>query len=179
MSDMSGTEGERIARLLDEVQAMAGPTTWQRVEELVRRLVALHGEALARILAVAREGGAFGPDREARLCEDELVSSLLLLHGLHPLPTAERVARAVASLGERLAPEVEVVLEALGDDGVARVRVRGEGRGCGAGAALARGIEHAILEAAPELVGVEIAGIAPATPAPRERLVTLGGAHAK
>jgi Fe-S cluster biogenesis protein NfuA len=172
MPDGARGEGDRIARLLDEIQAMAGPTTWQRVEELVRSLVTMYGDALGRVLAVAREGGALEPSRAARLCEDELVSSLLLLHGLHPLPTAERVARAVEALRERLAPDVGVQLEAIGEDHVARVRVDGEARGCGgAGAGLARGIENALLEAAPELARVEIEGL---TVERSERLVTLG-----
>jgi Fe-S cluster biogenesis protein NfuA len=136
----------------------------------------MYGEALGRILEVAREAGALDAAREARLCDDALVSSLLLLHGLHPVPTSERVARAVAALGERLAPDVAVTLVALEEDRVARLRVSGEARGCGAGAALARGIESALLEAAPELARVEIEGVAVALPSPPERLVTLGGA---
>ena len=164
-------EGDRIARLLEELQAMAGPSTWQRVEELVRRLVSLYGDVLARVLAAARER-RLDAEGAARLCEDEQVATVLLLHGLHPLPTAARVARAVDALRERLAPDVAVALEGIGEDRVARVRVAGEGRGCGgAGAALARGIENAILEAAPELARVEISGLVAERPEP---LVTLG-----
>jgi Fe-S cluster biogenesis protein NfuA len=171
MATAAQGEGDRIARLLEELQAMAGPTTWQRVEELVRRLVALYGDALGRVLEIAREGGALDAARTARLCEEEPVASLLLLHGLHPVPTAERVARAVEALRARLAPDVTLALEGLGEDGVLRLRVAGEAQGCGgAGAALARGIEHALLEAAPELARVEIAGVAGDPP---ERLVSL------
>jgi Fe-S cluster biogenesis protein NfuA len=155
---------------------MAGPTTWQRVEELVRRLVGLYGDALGRILAASGADGAPDPALAARLCDDELVSSLLLLHGLHPIPAAERVARAVEALRARLAPDVAIELTGLGEDGVVRLRVAGEASGCGgAGAALARSIEGAILEAAPEVSRVEIEG---ATPERRERLVTLGAPRA-
>jgi Fe-S cluster biogenesis protein NfuA len=169
MSGGDPREGERIARLLDEIKAAAGPGTWQKVEELVRRLVALYGDGLGRVLALARETGALDP---ARLCADELVSSLLLLHGLHPLPTGDRVSRAVAVLRDRLPPDVALELVGLGEDGVVRLRVSGAGA-CGiAAAALARGIEHAILEAAPEVARVDIEG---ASTAPRaERLVTIG-----
>jgi hypothetical protein len=168
MPDDGPREGERIARLLEEIEATAGPGTWRKVEELVRRLVTLYGDGLRRVLALARQQGALDP---ARLCDDELVSSLLLLHGLHPLPCAERVARAIAALRERLAPDVALDLLGVGEDRAVRVRV--SGGACGvAAAAVARGIEHAILEAAPEVARVEIGGASP--PAARgERLVTL------
>ena len=174
---MAHADGDRIPRLLDELRATAGPTTWQRLEELLRCLVGLYGEALGRVVTLARDAGALDAAGAARLCEDELVSSLLLLHGLHPVSTADRVAAAVATLGERLAPGVELALEDGGGEGVVRVRVRGDAPGCGAGPALARGIEHAILEAAPELARVEVLGLA-AAPASPERLVALGKAPA-
>jgi Fe-S cluster biogenesis protein NfuA len=92
------------------------------------------------------------------------------------VPTAERVARAVESLRARLAPDVAVELVSLGDDGVVRLRVAGEGAGCGGtGKALARGIENALLEAAPELARIELDGIGGDPP---ERLVTLRGPQA-
>jgi hypothetical protein len=172
MPSAAPADGDRIARLLDELRAMAGPTTWQRVEELLRCVTGLYGAALGRVLELAREGGALDPARAARLCEDELVSSLLLLHGLHPVPAAERIARAVERLRERLAPQIELAVEDAGSQHVVRLRVRGEPGGCGGGAALARGIENALLEAAPELERVEILGLEPAPRA--DRLVTLG-----
>jgi Fe-S cluster biogenesis protein NfuA len=172
MGGAAKAEGDRIASLLEELRSMAGPTTWQRLEELLRRLVTMYGTALERVLWEARQGGALDPDAEARLCADELVSSLLLLHGLHPVPAAERVARAVAALGAQLGPEITIALVGLGEDGVVRLRMEGAGGGCGE-AALARGVENAVLEAAPEVARVEITGIEPPR---RERLVTLGAA---
>src|SRR5262249_5956444 len=81
----AAANSQRIERLLDEVRATCGPSTWQRVEELIRALVGLYGAGLERLLLLAAETGALaGPLRE-RLCKDELVSSLLLLHRLHPL----------------------------------------------------------------------------------------------
>jgi hypothetical protein len=163
---------DRIARLLQEIQAMAGPTTWQRVEELVRRIVALQGEGIGRILEHAAGAGAMTPAFTERLCRDGLVSSLLLLHGLHPEPTAERVARAVEATRARLGPEVVLELLEVGADRVVRLRLVA-GPGCaGSTASLARAVEHAILEAAPEVASVAVEGLTPAVP--HDRLVTLG-----
>ncbi len=151
---------------------MAGPSTWQRVEELVRRLVALQGEGLGRILEHAAGAGAMTAALVERLCGDELVSSLLLLHGLHPEPTAERVARAVEGARARLGAEVGIELLEIGADQVVRLRLDA-GPGCGGSAAsLAHAVERAILEAAPEVAGVAFEGLSPA--ASPERLVTLG-----
>jgi hypothetical protein len=107
-----------------------------------------------------------------RLCRDELVSSLLLLHGLHPEPTAQRVARAVEDARRRLGAGVVVELLEVGADQVVRLRVDA-GPGCaGSATSLARAVERAVLEAAPEVAGVAVEGLPPAEP--RERLVTLG-----
>jgi Fe-S cluster biogenesis protein NfuA len=170
-------EGDRIARLLDDVRGMAGPSTWARVEELVQRLVRLHGAGLERVLAHAGEAGADGGALGARLADDELVSSLLLLHGLHPLPPAERLARAVEALRAQLAPQATLELVGLGEDGVVSVRLAFAPGGCpSTGRALAAAVEQRLLEAAPEVAGVRVegAGAEASPPRPQERLVTLG-----
>ncbi len=166
--------GARVERVMEEVRAMAGPTTWARIEELLEAIVRLYGAGLRRALEITATGSALDPTVADRLASDELVSSLLLLHGLHPVPAAERVERAIEALGQRLAGDAVVTLVGLGDDGVVRVRVEaGEDRRCGfSAAALGRAVEQAILEAAPEIAGVEVLGLAP--PAAPERLVAIG-----
>jgi Fe-S cluster biogenesis protein NfuA len=152
-SDAPREESERIQLLLDEVRELAPRPAWQRVEELIQRLVALYGEGLKRLLTHARDCGADGRLSE-RLADDELVSSLLLLHDLHPLDAESRVRNAI----ERLRPHVAksgARVELIGiADGVARVRFSG-GSGC-ASASLQETIRRAIEDAAPELSGVEL-----------------------
>jgi hypothetical protein len=170
--------GERIERLLDEVRGMAGPSTWQRVEELVRLVVELYGAGLERLIDHAAASGARGPELEARLCGDELVSSLLVLHGLHPVPTAERVRRAVGELGRRGdAPLAGLELVEVRGDGVVRVRLAGPGGCPSTRASLLRSVERAIQDAAPEVVRVEVDGVDAG--APTGRLVTIGLPHAR
>lgn len=96
-------ESERIAQLIEDLGAMAGAPVRQRAEELVSRLVHLYGEGLRRLMQILGPTGADGPgqgrledrleDRRedrlrARLRADALVSSLLVLHDLHPDPQA-------------------------------------------------------------------------------------------
>jgi len=101
--------GDRIGQLLDGVHAAVGARTWASVEELVRILTDLYGDGLARTVELL---GGGDPIALKRLAGDELVSSLLLLHGLHPDGLEYRVRRAVETVGAALrgrGGEVELV----------------------------------------------------------------------
>jgi hypothetical protein len=76
-------ESERIAQLIEDLGALAGAPVRQRAEELVRRLIHLYGEGLRRLMGIfAAE--PLDPTARARLRADALLSSLLVLHDLHP-----------------------------------------------------------------------------------------------
>ena len=85
-------EGERIAQLIEDLGAMAGAPVRQRVEEVVRRLMHLYGTGLANLLRIV--GGErlqrLDDATRARLRADALLSSLLVLHGIHPDRDAAR-----------------------------------------------------------------------------------------
>ncbi|BDG07947.1 NifU family protein [Anaeromyxobacter paludicola] len=165
--------GERVERLLEELRGLAGPSAFARVEELVRLLVELYGAGLERLLGHAAEAGAPAAELDRRLSDDELVSSLLLLHGLHPLPTRARVERAVAAAGARLGGGARLELLGLSDDGRVRLRLGAAPGGCpSTRARLLQAVREAIQEAAPEVSQVDVEDAAAAEPA---RLVTLGG----
>ncbi len=88
------TVGERIDGLLEEFAAVADPRMRDRAEELVRLLMELYGGALDRVLHIVDEAGR--PDEiMTRLSADDLVSSLLVLHNLHPLDVETRILRAL------------------------------------------------------------------------------------
>jgi hypothetical protein len=89
------------------------------------------------------------------LAEDEVVSSLLLLHGLHPLPAAERIRRALDALRPHLethSAEVDVV--EVDPEGASRLRVSGVS-GC-IGEAIEHALRRAVEDAAPEVTRLEI-----------------------
>jgi hypothetical protein len=83
-------EGDRIAQLIDDLATIAGAPVRQRVEELVRRLMHLYGTGLANLLQILAGQGRIDDATRARLHADPLLSSLLVLHGLHPDPDAAR-----------------------------------------------------------------------------------------
>ncbi|GGU50177.1 NifU family protein [Lentzea flava] len=117
-------------------------------EDLVRVLMDLYGNGLARIVAMLAEHDAA---LLGAIAADDLVASLLLLHDLHPDDTATRIRRALAGLGGRFGD-----VDHLGtdEDGVVRLRLTTSG-GCGGGAA-AKVVERTVLDAAPEVTAVDI-----------------------
>jgi hypothetical protein len=136
------TKGERIAALLEEIRALS-PEASARTDALMGEVLALYGDALGRVVEVVKDGP---PELQQRLLADELVASLLLLHGLHPEDAATRIRAALEKVEAGGA-----VLMGLDDDGVARVRLRGSRAGKEA-------IELAIQEVAPETTGVKFEG---------------------
>jgi Fe-S cluster biogenesis protein NfuA/nitrite reductase/ring-hydroxylating ferredoxin subunit len=160
---------ERVARmeaLLGEIEALEDPEARARAAEMTQVLLELYGEGLARVMDLVAEG-----EERERLFEafaaDELVSHLLLLHGLHPLDVETRVVRALEGVRPYLQSHGGNV-ELLGvEGGVARVRLQGSCDGCPSSAAtLKLAIEEAVLEAAPDLEGIEAEGVTEPKPAP-------------
>jgi Fe-S cluster biogenesis protein NfuA len=151
MAGNARTVGERIEQLLAGLQA--GPHR-ETAEELVRLLVEMYGEGLSRVVA------SLDPDQVTRLAEDDLIESLLLLHDLHPLDVDARVQRALDRIRPYLGSHAGGV-EYLGvEDGVARLRLQGSCDGCASSTLTVKmAIEGAVREAAPELTGIEVAGV--------------------
>jgi Fe-S cluster biogenesis protein NfuA/nitrite reductase/ring-hydroxylating ferredoxin subunit len=160
---------ERVARmeaLLGEIEALEDPEARARAAEMTQVLLELYGEGLARVMDLVAEGEERERLFEA-LAADELVSHLLLLHGLHPLDVETRVVRALEGVRPYLQSHGGNV-ELLGvEGGVARVRLQGSCDGCPSSAAtLKLAIEEAVLEAAPDLEGIEAEGVTEPKPAP-------------
>ncbi len=158
-------ESARIERLLAELRDLVPLPAWQRIEDMLRGVVRLYGAGLGRALAHARASGAGGEQSDTRLCDDELLASLLVLHGLHPVGLEERVQRALAALRAELSlAEDALRLVRVGDGAVEIAASEAIG-----GGAMSRGLAEAtvrrVLEtAAPEIVTIEITGL----PQPRD-----------
>jgi hypothetical protein len=139
----------RVDELMDRLAATADPRTAETVDELVRALMAMYGEGLARLVGLL--SGRSGAPLEA-LLGDELVAGLLVLHDLHPEDTARRIDRALTA-----AEAVSYRVDAF-DPATGRLRLTGRAEGCGCGsadAARAR-IEDSLSCFAPEVASVEL-----------------------
>jgi Fe-S cluster biogenesis protein NfuA/nitrite reductase/ring-hydroxylating ferredoxin subunit len=158
---------ERVARigtLLGEIESLEDPNARARAAEVVGVLLELYGEGLARVMEVVARGNERERVFEA-LAEDELVSHLLLLHGLHPLDLETRVAMALEEVRPYLQSHGGNV-ELLGvQEGVARLRMQGSCSGCPSSTmTLKLAIEEAIQKTAPDLDRIEAEGVAEETP---------------
>ena len=153
---------ERVARmetLLEEIEALKDPNARSKAAEVVAVLLDLYGDGLARMMEVVAQGEERKRNFEA-FAHDELISHLLLLHGLHPLDVETRVIGALEEVRPYLQSHGGNV-ELLGiEGGVARVRMEGSCDGCPSSAmTLKLAIEEAVLKAAPDLEGVEAEGM--------------------
>jgi Fe-S cluster biogenesis protein NfuA len=164
----------RIEALLDELFGLGDQAVSDRAEELVAAVVALHGAALGRLIAsVAAEPG--GADLVRRLAEDDLVSNLLILHGLHPDDVDARVQAALDRVRPYLGSHAGGI-EFLGvdEDGVAQLQLKGSCDGCaGSAATVHNAVERAVLDAAPEVVRVHVEGVVEPPP-PSPGLLQIG-----
>jgi Fe-S cluster biogenesis protein NfuA len=141
----------RIEVLLGQLEAGSGPTA-EAAMAVVEALTEVYGTALARMVAMA----SGYPGLAASFAGDELVGHLMILHGVHPRPAEERVARALDEIRPYIRSHGGDVELAGIDGGVARVRLSGSCDGCASSAAtLEQAVTSVVLAAAPELTGVE------------------------
>ena len=154
-------ESQQIEHELAELHAQVEPATWERIEHLLRVTLALYGTGLAHALDCARRAGA-DAQLDTLLADDELLGSLLVLHGLHPLPTEARVRRTVDAVRVELGlDEQELVVDSV-EAGIAHLTATERlGGGTMSPRAVAAIVAHAIENAAPELDTVEITGFDP------------------
>src|SRR4051812_28257100 len=157
--------------LLDEIESLKDPNARSKAAEVVQVLLELYGEGLARMMETVAQGEESERTFEA-FAEDELVSHLLLLHGLHPLDVETRVVQALEEVRPYLQSHGGNV-ELLGIEGdVARLRMQGSCDGCPSSAmTLKLAIEEAIQKAAPDLEGIEAEGVAEPPPKPATTFV--------
>ena len=157
----------RVEELLESLKAGGFGRAAPAAEELVGLLVGLYGDGLAQIATILAESGPGGAAMLARLADDPLVESLLLLHGLHPLDVDARIQRALDRVRPDLGSHAGGV-EYLGvAAGVARLKLEGSCSGCPSSTVTVQlAIEGAVLDAAPEVTSVVVEGMTPAPPAP-------------
>jgi Fe-S cluster biogenesis protein NfuA/nitrite reductase/ring-hydroxylating ferredoxin subunit len=154
---------ERVARmetLLGEIETLPDQNARSKAAEVVGVLLDLYGEGLARMMEVVAEG----EERERTFdafAEDELISHLLLLHGLHPLDLETRVIMALEEVRPYLRSHGGNVKLLGVKEGVARLRMQGSCSGCPSSTVTLRlAIEEAIQKSAPDLEGIEAEGVA-------------------
>ncbi len=162
-ADRLRATGDRIDVLLDAC-GTGGVVARERAEELVRLTADLYGAGIERILEVVHDAGRLDDEVLAALAADDLVASLLLVHGLHPYDVGMRVEQALESVRPYLGSHGgDVELLDVTDAGVVRLRLLGSCDGCpSSSVTLKLAVEGAIEAAAPEIVEIVVEDAAPA-----------------
>ncbi len=156
---------ERVQRLSAEVDRISDPAARNSAQELLAAVMDLYGEGLHRIVEVIDEAGEAGGALRERLSEDGVVASLMLVHDLYPVPLEDRVREALDEVRPYMESHGGNVTMLSLEDGVARLRLEGSCDGCPASAStLELAIKQALDEAAPDLAGLEVEGIAEGSP---------------
>lgn len=150
---------DRIEQLIGTIESLPDPAARASALALVQALMDFHSESLDRLMELVASQGEAGYAIFDKFSNDQLVSNLLLVYGLHPLTLDERVTQAL----EKVRPHLHshggnVELLAI-DEGVVRLRLHGTCKGCPSSAeTLKLAIEAAIYEAAPDVVSIEAEG---------------------
>jgi Fe-S cluster biogenesis protein NfuA/nitrite reductase/ring-hydroxylating ferredoxin subunit len=145
-------EAAALEELLAHLEQMPDGEERAAAVAAVEGLLRVYGEALRRVV----DAVSIAPQVVDALAADELVSHLLMLHGLHPSTVEERVVRALEEVRPYMGSHGGGIELVEVRDGVARVRLEGTCHGCGASTVtLKLAVEEAVLRAAPELTAVE------------------------
>lgn len=151
------TTGERIDTLI-AASGSGGAVARERSEELVRLVVDFYGAGLERLLDLVYEQGRLDDKVLAALAGDDLVASVLLVHGLHPYGVETRVEQALESVRPYLGSHGgDVELLAVTDEGTVRLRLLGSCDGCpSSSVTLKLAVQGAVEAAAPEITSIEV-----------------------
>ena len=156
------TAGDRIQTLLDSCAA-SGAVAYERAQELVREVVGLYGAGLERMIKLSGD-----PGMAERLATDDLVASLLLVHGLHPHDVHRRVSDALDRVRPYLGShggDVDLIEVTQGPEGAGvLLAFKGSCKSCPSSAVtLELAVEDAVRAAAPEISSIEVVAAEPAT----------------
>jgi Fe-S cluster biogenesis protein NfuA len=154
--------------LLEKVQRIADPAARETTGQILQTLMEFHGAGLRKILEHIGDAGELGQSIVRELSQDELVSSLLLLYGLHPMDLESRVKQALEKVRPALASHGgSVELVKVSEEGAVHLRLLGSCHGCGSSTmTLKNTIEQAIYDGAPDVSAIHVEGVEePASPA--------------
>jgi hypothetical protein len=144
----------RIDALVRKLESSRDPSLRETARDLIQALMELHGAGLERIMEiVSSTGGGAGAAISDSLAHDELVSSLLVLYGLHPEDFETRVRRGL----DKMRPVLRAQGASLHEIEIAGDRVRLKLSGS-VSKDLQEAVREALLETAPDAADIAIEG---------------------
>lgn len=151
---------ELVDDLVRRLETTADADARSAAQDLVKAVMDLNAAGLTRILQMAQRSGEAGRRLADQFTEDALVTSLLLLYGLHPKDLETRVRGALDKTRPYLKSHGgNVELVDIDAAGTVRLRLQGSCHGCPSSAmTLKNAIEQAIHEAAPDVTAIVVDG---------------------
>lgn len=152
---------QQVEGLIRKIDNLPDAAARASAMELVQSLMDFHGAGLDRLMEIVAEAGEAGYSIFDSFASDDLVGSLLLLYGLHPVPLETRVMQALDKVRPYLDSHGGNV-ELIGiTDEVVRLRLEGSCKSCPSSSmTLKLAIEEAIYAAAPDVAAIEAEGVA-------------------
>jgi Fe-S cluster biogenesis protein NfuA/nitrite reductase/ring-hydroxylating ferredoxin subunit len=169
------TRMQQVEGLIHRIENLPDQEARAAAVELVQALMEFHGAGLDRLMEIIAEAGDAGYAIFDNFARDEMVGSLLLLYGLHPVPLETRVMQALDKVRPYLDSHGGNV-ELIGVEGeVVRLRLQGSCKSCPSSAmTLKLAIEEAIMNAAPDVVAIEAEGALESPPPAPTGFVQIG-----
>jgi Fe-S cluster biogenesis protein NfuA len=151
---------QRIGALVQEIEAIADPAVRASTTQLVQLIMEFHGTGLDRTLEILANAGEPGMQLIEKLGRDPMVSSLLVLYGLHPDSLETRVTKAMERLEPKMRKDGALVQLLEVEDGAVRIQVTPGEHTCGStSTALKAAVEDAIYEVAPDITSLSVEGL--------------------
>jgi Fe-S cluster biogenesis protein NfuA len=153
---------ESIAEMVRRIETAADPSVRADARKLVESLMSLHGGGLERTLEIISATGETGQAIIDRLGTDPMMSSLLVLYGIHPLDFETRLNQGIEKARSYLKSHSADLEPVQVDAGVVHLRLKANGHGCGSNpATLKEAVEELIYESAPDVTLLTIEGADP------------------
>lgn len=163
---------ERVEKLAARLESAGDPEIRATALDLVQSVVELHAAALQRLvdsLMRTREG----EQALSEALQNDLISSMLLLHNLHPDDIETRVLRGIQKVRPYLKSHGGDVEFAGVRDGIVHLRLHGTCGSCPSSAiTLKNAVEDALFEVAPDIVGI-VSDNSATTTQSRSQFVTI------
>src|SRR5579884_308563 len=120
----------RLQELIEQIQSQPNPAARVLLQDCLQSLLAFYGDGLSRIVGRLQHSGADGEKILQGMLQDQAISGLVLIHGLHPVGLETRLRDAL----EKVRPYMKSHggnIELLGlENDIARVKLEGTCKSC-------------------------------------------------
>lgn len=154
---------DKIEDLVQRAESLPDPEAREVAVALLGAVLDFHAAGLERVLEIIAGSGVTGEAIIGQIATDDLGSSLLLLHDLHPDNLETRLNRAIRKLQDAFASLGAKISLISVESGT--VRLFFDSSRTWSGTPVRASVENAIFQAAPEITTVVIEGLKETPPA--------------